>query len=283
MKAFAKKNINFHFNPKYIAPLLITAILLAAQFSFGILGSYKRLLAAVVAAFLTELILGRLVLGKWRSLASAYITGISVGILIRSPFIWPYVLCSMLAITSKYALRYKGRHLWNPSNFGIVAVLILVTPTAVLSIQWGNNFWAMAIIWILGSFIIWGIKRFHICATYVASFFFFSLLRTWITGDPFLALISPITGPMYQLFVFFMITDPKTTVSSRTGQYIVPFIVALVEFVLRLNSLIYAPFYALFIVGPAAMYLELWRKSLNPSEPAQPHKHNKKLNNVSSR
>jgi Na+-translocating ferredoxin:NAD+ oxidoreductase RnfD subunit len=277
LRIFAKKNINFHFNKRYIAPLLITAILLAAQVSFGILGDYKRLLAALIASFLTELILGRLVLGKWRNIASAYITGISVGILIRSPFLWPYVLCSMLAITSKYALRYKGRHLWNPSNFGIVTVLILTAPTAVLSIQWGNNLWAMVIIWILGSFIIWRIKRFHICATYILSFFFFSFLRTLITGYPFLAEISPITGPMYQLFVFFMITDPKTTVQSKTGQYIVPFAIALVEFIFRLDSFIYAPFYALFIVGPVAMYLELRWKSQTSSRAVQPGEHKDKV------
>lgn len=251
----------FQFNKQYIAPLLITAILLGAQFSFGILGSYKRLATALGVSFLVELVLGRVVLGKWRSLSSAYITGISVGILIRSPLLWPYALCSALSITSKYALRYKGRHIWNPSNFGVVALLIITTHTAILSIQWGNGFWAMVIIWILGFIIVWRIKRLHICATYVLSFFFFSLLRTWITGDPFWALVSPITGPMYQLFIFFMITDPKTTVESKIGQYIVPFAVAFVEFIFRLNSFIYAPFYALFIVGPIAMYLEIWWKS----------------------
>jgi Na+-translocating ferredoxin:NAD+ oxidoreductase RnfD subunit len=256
-----KRIKNFHFNKKYIAPLLITAILLGAQFSFGILGSYKRLGTALGASFLVELLLSRLVLGKWRSLTSAYITGISVGILIRSPLLWPYALCSALSITSKYALRYKGSHLWNPSNFGVVTLLIITIHTAILSIQWGNNLSAMIVIWILGFFIIWRIKRLHICATYVVSFFFFSLLRAWITGEPFLAEISPITGPMYQLFVFFMITDPKTTVHSKKGQYVVAFTIALVEFIFRLNSFIYAPFYALFIVGPTAMFLQQWRET----------------------
>ena len=64
--------------------------------------------------------------------------------------------------------------------------------------------------------------------------------------------MAPITGPMYQLFIFFMITDPKTTVRSKTGQCVVVFLVALVEMVLRLDQIVYAPFYALFIVGPAA-------------------------------
>ena len=63
---------------------------------------------------------------------------------------------------------------------------------------------------------------------------------------------------MYQLFVFFMITDPKTTVRSRTGQCVVAFCVALAEFILRLDQVVYAPIFALFFVGPAANLVEIW-------------------------
>jgi Na+-translocating ferredoxin:NAD+ oxidoreductase RnfD subunit len=63
---------------------------------------------------------------------------------------------------------------------------------------------------------------------------------------------------MYQLFIFFMITDPKTTVRSRSGQCIVAFAVALAEMLLRLDSCVFAPLYALFWVGPAALLIEMW-------------------------
>ncbi|MFN2514447.1 MAG: hypothetical protein ABR568_23925, partial [Pyrinomonadaceae bacterium] len=79
----------------------------------------------IIAAILTEIVLGRIFFGKWLHLASAYITGISVGILIRSPAFWPYALGSVISIASKYVLRVKGRHLWNPSNFGICVLLFL--------------------------------------------------------------------------------------------------------------------------------------------------------------
>jgi Na+-translocating ferredoxin:NAD+ oxidoreductase RnfD subunit len=62
---------------------------------------------------------------------------------------------------------------------------------------------------------------------------------------------------MYQLFVFFMITDPKTTVRSKKWQCIVVFLVAFVEMLLRLNHVVYAPLYALFLVGPTAMLIEI--------------------------
>lgn len=244
---------------RYVPPAFITLILLAGQFSYGILESYERTLLAIGTAIAIELTLGRIFLGKWLNLASAYITGISVGILVRSPAFWPFAVASALAITSKYVLRYKGRHFWNPSNFGISVLLFLLPASvAMLSIQWGNNMASMVVIWALGSVIIWRLRRLHISATYVISFLALAIVRSWIIHEPWLSEVSPITGPEYQLFIFFMITDPKTTVRSREGQCIVAFLVALLEMFFRLDQSIYAELYALFWVGPIAMLIEMW-------------------------
>jgi enediyne biosynthesis protein E5 len=249
-------------NNRYLSPLLITCILLVGQLSYGILESYTRTLLAIVTSLVAELILGRLYLGKWPNLSSAYISGISVGILLRSPAFWPYALCALISVMSKYVLRVHNRHIWNPSNFGISVLFVLASGTvAGLSIQWGNFVWPMLVIWLLGSAIIYRLQRFHISATYVVSFLAFAFLRSWITGNPWQAEISPITGPMYQLFIFFMVTDPKTTVRTKTGQCVVVFLVALVEMFLRLHQVVYAPFYALFLVGPTAMLVEMWMDS----------------------
>lgn len=253
----ARRKIRF--DNRYVAPLFITCILLIGHLSYGILESYPKTALAIVVAIVAELILGRIFFGKWLNLASAYITGISVGILVRSPAYWPFALCSAISIMSKYVLRVKGRHIWNPSNFGIAVLLFLAPETmAVLSIQWGNDNWSLLVIWTLGSIIIWRARRLHISATYVVSFVLFAFLRSWITGDPWQAEMAPITGPMYQLFVFFMITDPKTTVRSKLGQCVVAFCVALAEFILRLDQVVYAPIFALFFVGPAANLIEIW-------------------------
>jgi Na+-transporting NADH:ubiquinone oxidoreductase subunit NqrB len=206
-----------------------------------------------------EFVLARLYRGQWPHLASAYITGISVGILVRSPAFWPYALCSMLSITSKYVLQVQGRHLWNPSNFGLCVMLFLAADVvAGLSIQWGNYLPPMLIVWLLGSLILWRLQRLHISATYVVAFLLFAAMRSLITGQPFLAEVAPITGPMYQLFIFFMITDPKTTVPTTWGQCVVAVLVALLEMVLRLCESVHAPYYALFLVGPSANWLDLW-------------------------
>jgi Na+-translocating ferredoxin:NAD+ oxidoreductase RnfD subunit len=246
-------------NNRYVPPVFITLILLAGQLSFGILESYERTLLAIGTAMVTELVLGRIFLGKWLNMASAYITGISVGILLRSPAFWPYVVAAAVAIMSKYVIRYKGRHLFNPSNFGISTVLFLLPATvAMLSIQWGNNVWSLITIWVLGSIIVWRVRRFNITLTYVLSFLVLAVIRAHIIHEPVLSEISPLTGPEYQLFIFFMITDPKTTVKSKKGQCLVAFLIALLEMVFRLDQSVYAELYALFWVGPIALLVEMW-------------------------
>jgi enediyne biosynthesis protein E5 len=247
---------------RYLPPLLITSILLGAHLSYGILEAWYTTALAIGTAIGAELLMGRVTYGKWPHPASAYISGISAGILVRSPLLWPYFLVSLVSITSKYVLRVKGRHIWNPTNFGVSAAAFLAPATVtVLSIQWGNALAPMIIIWVLGSVIVWRVGRAHISATYVASFLFFSWVTSLITGTPWSATVAPITGPMYQLFIFFMVTDPKTTVRAKSWQCVVVLLVAFVEMILRLNQILYAPFYALFIVGPIAMMIDIWLES----------------------
>ena len=250
----------FRVDPRYFAPLLITTVLVAGQLSFGFLESWSRTFLAIAAAIATELMVVRALYGRWPHLASAYVSGISVGILVRSPAFWPYALCSAISITSKYVFRIEGRHLWNPTNFGVVAMLVLAADSvAGLSIQWGNNLLPMVLVWIFGTFILWQVGRLHITLTYLASFLLLAWLRSALVGQPLLGEISPVTGPMYQLFIFFMITDPKTTVSSKRGQIVVTILIAILEAVFRLMQFVYAPFYALFIIGPIANLIDIAR------------------------
>ena len=209
----------FQIDKRYLAPVLVTMVLVAGQMSFGFLESWSRTVLAIATAIAVEMILGRVFTGKWPHLASAYVSGISVGMLVRSPEYWPYALCSAISITSKYLIRVDGRHIFNPSNLGMVAMLVLASDTvAGLSVQWGNNLLPHA-----GGVVL---RRRHHRErsaastsrfTYVASFLLFSVLRSAVTGHPWLSEVAPITGPMYQLFIFFMITDPKTTVRSKRG------------------------------------------------------------------
>jgi enediyne biosynthesis protein E5 len=249
----------FRFDNRFLAPVLITCILAIADYQYQILESYWHTAAAIVSAIALELILGRWVTGRWPHLASAYITGISVGILMRSTQWWPFILCSLLSISSKYALRFQGRHLWNPSNLGM-SVLLFLAPGAAssLSQQMGNEIWPLLVIWLLGVIILYRLGRLHITLTYVAAFIALSFVRSAVSGAQWITEVAPLTAPMYQLYIFFMITDPATTTRTWRRQCAVALLVAVVETILRLNEIIYAPYYALFIVSPPTNLLEIW-------------------------
>ena len=176
----------FGIDPRLIMPLLISVILLVGQVFYGILESFPLTLLAIGSSIAVEMMLSRFLTGKFTFPASAYISGISVGILTRSPFWWTFALCAAISIASKYVLRVKDRHIWNPSNFGI-CLMLLLAPFAysTLSIQWGNNLYAMAIIWTLGSIIIYRLKRFHIIATYVPLYVLSAVVITLWNGNSF--------------------------------------------------------------------------------------------------
>jgi len=258
-------------DPRYLPPMLISLILVVGNLTLRGLEGWDKTALAIVTAIGTEAALGLLVKGKVPHLSSAYISGISVGILLRSPYYWPFAVCAAIAIASKYALRVNGRHVWNPSNFAIVMMVLLAhQAVATLSIQWGNDARVMVVIWIVGAFIIGRLRRFHISLTYVLSFIAYAFVRSLLTGETFLAEVAPLTGPMYQLFTFFMITDPPTTVKGKRPQMLVAFLVATMEFGIRLaGSLldlspllevvaIHAPYFALFTVGPVALLAQGW-------------------------
>jgi enediyne biosynthesis protein E5 len=259
-------------DPRYLIVFLITLVLGLGEARYGILGGYERLATTLGICLITEVVLSWWLRGRVANLASAYITGISLALLTKpqANILWPFALGAFLSIASKYVLAYRGRHLWNPSNFAIaLLVLVAADSVAILSHQWGNDLRINLVIWVFGLVIAWRARVLHVTLTYVACFVVLALLRNLIVGGPLLAELAPITGPMYQLFVFFMVTDPRTTVSTRRDRMIVVAIVALVETLIRLAGdfqlPLLRPFYvsppilALAIVGPIAMWWDLRR------------------------
>jgi enediyne biosynthesis protein E5 len=257
-------------DPRYLIAFLITLVLVMAQLRYHVIGGYERLALALAACMATEAALSWFTRGKLVNLQSAYISGISLTLLLKpqGAALWPFLLGGYLAISSKYVLRYRDNHLWNPTNFAIVALLLAAPERiSVLSHQWGNDLGTNLVIWTFGLVIAARVRVLHITLTYVAAFLVLNSLRALALGMPILAEIAPLTGPMYQLFVFFMITDPRTVVRGRRNQIAVAVLIAVAEMVIRFASdqawplptaFNAAPaFLALAIVGPVAKFLDL--------------------------
>jgi len=140
----------------------------------------------------------------------------------------------------------------------------------VLSHQFGNDLATNLLIWGFGLVIAARVGVLHITLTYVASFLALNAARAALTGQALLPEVAPITGPMYQLFIFFMITDPRTVVRGKRKQIAVAIVIAVMEMLIRFGAdrswplptgFNAAPaFYALAIVGPVAKWLDLRRR-----------------------
>src|SRR5881275_2864496 len=226
-------------DPRYLIAFLITLVLLAAQLRYHMFGGYERLALALATCMATEALLSWFDRGKIVNLQSAYISGISLTLLTKPQggALWPFALGGFLAIASKYVLRYRDNHLWNPTNFAICALLLLAPArVSVLSHQFGNDLVTNLVIWTFGLIIAARVGVLHISLTYALSFLALGALRAAALGHAVLPEIAPITGPMYQLFVFFMITDPRTIVRGRRRQIVVAVVIAVMETLIRLAS-----------------------------------------------
>ncbi len=270
-------------DPRYLIAGLITLVLVAAQLRYHIMGGYDRLALALLTCTATEALLSWFTRGRIVNLQSAYISGISLTLLLKPQggALWPFALGGFLAIASKYVLRYRDNHIWNPTNFAITVLLLAAANRgSVLSHQWGNDVATNLVIWTFGLVIAARVRVVHITLTYAASFLALNSLRAALLHQPILPEIAPITGPMYQLFVFFMITDPRTIVRDKRWQMIVAFLIALLETGIRFASdqgwplptafNVGPAFLALAIVGPIAKSIDLWRKSRKAPTLAKP-------------
>ncbi|MCA9001729.1 MAG: hypothetical protein KDB61_07395 [Planctomycetes bacterium] len=261
-------------SPKTLITLLITLILVIGEWQYGVMGGYEKLAITLGTCVATEALLSWFLLGRRPGIQSAYITGTSLSLLLRPAggLIWPFVVAAILSIASKYVLRHRGRHLWNPSNFGL-ALMVLLAPSqvALLSHELGNDLAGNAVIWTVGLLVASRARVLHISLAYAASFALLAYLRSVLVGTPVLAELAPLTGPMYQLLCLFMLTDPPTTVKSKGGQVVVVLLIAVLECVFRLANDFEWPFaelvapapaiIALFVVGPIALAWDLGRRA----------------------
>jgi enediyne biosynthesis protein E5 len=235
-------------DPRWMFAGLLTAFAVAGQVYLGFFQDWRKAAAAVGTAVVTELVLGRLRHRKWVNPLSAYITGTGLSLLLSSPVVWTYAAGAFLSVGSKYVLRYRGRHIYNPNNFGLVLLLLAFPGLAVSTPkQWTSALAVMVCILVLGLYVAWRVGRLDVVLAFGLGFFATGLIRHATLGTPMLAAIGPGLGASLQLFTLFMITDPKTSPDTREGRILFGMIVAALDACIRILRIPNAPFLALFL------------------------------------
>ncbi len=185
---------------------------------------------------------------------SAAITGSSLSILVNYAHgVWYPLVPVFFAIASKYLLTANGRHVFNPSLFGIVLSLWVADGmiSAAPAYQWGGSI-ALVLFIVTAALLlfVFRIKRTALIVSFLLMYFAVLALRAWLTRwhmPPETLFMGALTSPAFYLFAFFMITDPATSPASRKGQILMAAVIVIIDLLLHKVQTHSTLFYAGFI------------------------------------
>jgi hypothetical protein len=180
--------------------------------------------------------------------ASGMLTGNSVAFILRAAGtrhgdwwslhgIGYFVLAALLSLGSKHFIRVGGRHEFNPSNVGLVWVLLVIGPHHVFPqyLWWGRFAWPVMAAWVVilagGVWVLRPVRMAPMALSFLVPFMALvglsaaagrSFVALWhtgaVSGGAYWADIA--LSPEVFIFVFFMMSDPQTAPKSRRGRVI---------------------------------------------------------------
>ena len=257
----------------HVAAVLLTLQVLG-QTVLGFRLSIAQILACLAAGALIEFIVSFFKDKTIMWPASGLLTGNSTAFLLRVPGtlhgqwwstrgIWIFIGVVAFGMATKYVIRWKGRHIFNPSNVALVLAFIVLGPqrTEPLDLWWAPlGRWMIltyAILIVGGLLIAWELRLLGLVLGFMAAFAVFAALAVAPVPDHCMVAswhVTPmcgwdlwkvlVTSPEILVFAMFMIPDPKTVPEGRLARVVFGILVALL---------------AVLLLGPTS--LEFWTKT----------------------
>lgn len=277
---------------KRLAPLrrfaiTITILNVAGHLFLGFEQSWAQPLVALATTYSMEILLELIdarsnqrplaFAGGLRNLVDfllpAHITGLSIAMLLwANDQLLPFAFAAAAATGSKAILRVpvgkSTRHFLNPSNLGITVTLIVLPwvgfapPYEFTENLSGAGYWILpGLVIVLGTLINRLTGRLPLIAGWVGGFVLQAFFRSLLFSTPLVAGLVPMTGVMFLIYTFYMVTDPGTTPGGFRAQVAYGAAVAAVYGLLVLLHVVAAIFIALTIVC-ALRGLGLYTKAL---------------------
>ncbi len=190
---------------------------------------------------------------------SALNTSLSVLLLLHAQSVWWLVVAAVLSIASKFALRLGKRHVFNPSNFGIVAALLLTSEVWAAPGQWGHGLWWFLLAAGCGLVAWIGWRPLLVTLSFILTYTGLVFLKaTWL-GDPWAIPLHQLQNGSLLLFSFFMLSDPKTTPAHPVAKIVFGVSVAFLAVWLQFRAYLPNAFlYALLALSPFVFVLNRW-------------------------
>jgi enediyne biosynthesis protein E5 len=213
-----------------VDPRLYQIAMLASLLVYGMARlDFDITIARAALLLLTVLVtqtIGDRVEGRPVNVRSALISGLSLCLLLRTNRTDLAIVAATVAIAAKFLIRVHGKHLFNPTNGGLVAMLLLTDHVWVSPGQWGSMAFFAFLMACLGGIVVNRASRGDVTYAFIA--FYCALLfgRSWYLGEPMAIPLHRLESGALLLFTFFMISDPKTTPDSRAGRVLFAALVA---------------------------------------------------------
>ncbi|HEV3109655.1 MAG TPA: RnfABCDGE type electron transport complex subunit D [Candidatus Binataceae bacterium] len=244
-----------------LAQILFLGLLLAAGAYLRDFSIHPAQIALTFACGLCcQNVCERLARRPSHSLRSAIITSFSVTLLLRASTWWIHPIAVIAAIASKFILRLRGKHLFNPANFGVLFALALLPGTWISAGQWGQDVALAGWMIGMGSIVTRQARRADISWTFLGFYVSALAIRVMWLGQRFAVLTHQLSSGALLLFAFFMISDPMTIPNDRRGRAAHAALVSAIAYLwqfyfYRTNGLLWA----LLLAAPAvALWDALW-------------------------
>jgi Na+-translocating ferredoxin:NAD+ oxidoreductase RnfD subunit len=205
----------------------------------------------------------------WTGLKSALVSAMSICLMLQANSVWTFVLAAALSIGSKFFIRWNGKHIFNPTNFGICVTMMLTGDAWVSPGQWGSDAMLLFAVGLTGLVVLLRVKRLDTAFAFLLTFLGLMFARNILyLGWPVDFFFHQLNAGSLLLFTFFMITDPVQTPVSQKARLIWAVAVGVLAYYMStkwwwssLGSFYSAaPIWALFFLSPLVPVLDRFLK-----------------------
>jgi len=195
-------------DPRNYQISVLSSLILLGLFHYGFHLPWWHVVGCVGATLTTQAVADKFIKRPFDP-RSPLISALSLTLLLRTGSVTLSVAAGIIAIASKYLIRWRGKHIFNPANFGLVIVSLLFGAAWISPGQWGQATLFALLLLALGGVVTGKAKRWDVSIALLG--FYASLVfgRALWLGDPLAIPIHQMQSGALLIFAFFMISDPK--------------------------------------------------------------------------
>ncbi len=236
------------FPPYYLQPLILLGYNLTSRYVFNFERPNWIFALGVCLGLVVHALVGHFIFKRIGNIAISFTISFGGMLQMYSPEYWPYLLLPVIGNLSKGIIRYKGRHIFNPSNLALVCMFELFPHTVVgNSYVFSGYLGVAAIFFVLGTINVLYARQATTAFAWYIAFIVIQWIRfRFFINAPF-NFVYIALNPLLILFTFHMITDPMTTPQTRLGKVLFAIAVAVLDGFMRSRNFPQSNYYALVI------------------------------------